>query len=130
LTDADIWDLVKFMFEGAINTDTYIYETFKTVKGPYRNPTNGQGLYFGTVDPAINCASCHAEDGRGIVGKDTETVDIFALANGNPWEFLHKTRFGQPNAPMPAFLDPSADHSTIHGLHVLDFSQQEFLKRP
>lgn len=130
LGDVEIWDLVKYLMEGVVNTDTYIYESFRTVKGPYRNPTNGQGLYFGTVDPAINCASCHGEDGKGVVGKGTETVDIFEIANSNPWEFLHKTRFGQPNTAMPAFLDPSSEHSTVHALHVLDFAQQEFQSRP
>ncbi|MES0340650.1 MAG: hypothetical protein ABUK15_11440, partial [Anaerolineales bacterium] len=33
-------------------------------------------------------------------------VDYVAgIANGNPWEFLHKARFGQPGTEMTAVLD-------------------------
>ncbi|MDH5547497.1 MAG: c-type cytochrome [Gammaproteobacteria bacterium] len=129
LSDRDIWDLVKFLLEGMVDTNTYISQVFKTVKGAYRDLPTGEGLYFGSIDSAINCASCHGDDGMGIIGTATYGVDIFSLAAENPWEFLHKVRFGQPNAPMPAFLDPSKNHSTIHGVNVLDYAQTQFKKR-
>ncbi|MEE8364031.1 MAG: c-type cytochrome [Dehalococcoidia bacterium] len=50
------------------------------------------------------CAPCHGDDGAQInFGSADSPVFIGTLAADNPWEFVHKTRFGQPGTPgMPA----------------------------
>ena len=61
--------------------------------------THGQELYnskpFGIANG--NCELCH-----GLDGKLQVPVIVGAVANENPWETLHKIRFGQPNSRMPS----------------------------
>lgn len=55
-----------------------------------------------------SCGDCHGPEGTAIDFKAnvTKTETISAIANGNPWEFYHKMRFGQPTEPdMPPALD-------------------------
>ena len=61
----------------------------------------GNDLYLET------CSECHGPDGLAInFGKLVTDVDYVAgIANGNPWEFLHKARFGQPGTDMPSVID-------------------------
>jgi len=134
MTDSNLWDLVKFLYEGIINTDIYITSTFGTfitpyVKGPYRNFENGQGLYKGEIEPTINCTSCHGDDGKGIAEKGTKALDIFELAYINPYQFLHKIRFGQPNTPMPGLSNTTVNFENPNALHILDFARQKFDSR-
>jgi thiosulfate dehydrogenase len=35
-------------------------------------------------------------------GSPDEPEYVGTLANGNPWEVLHKIRFGNPGTPMPS----------------------------
>jgi mono/diheme cytochrome c family protein len=53
------------------------------------------------------CAWCHGPEGLAVnFGKLVTDVDYVAgIANGNPWEFLHKSRFGQPGTEMPSVID-------------------------
>jgi len=61
----------------------------------------GEGLYQET------CSECHGPEGLAVnFGKLVTDVDYVAgIANGNPWEFLHKSRFGQPGTEMPSVID-------------------------
>jgi mono/diheme cytochrome c family protein len=55
-----------------------------------------------------SCSDCHGPEGTAIDFKAnvTSTETISAIANGNPWEFFHKVRFGQPSeADMPPAID-------------------------
>ncbi len=93
ISESDLWDVVKFTSEGVVDTDDYI--------GPSRafigDFFNGTYLY-NTV-----CSSCHGEDGMFLnFGTQQAPSYIGTLANGNPWEFLHKVRFGHPGSSMPA----------------------------
>ncbi len=53
------------------------------------------------------CSECHGPEGLAVnFGKLVTDVDYVAgIANGNPWEFLHKARFGQPGTEMPSVID-------------------------
>ena len=53
------------------------------------------------------CSECHGPEGLAVnFGKLVNDVDYVAgIANGNPWEFLHKSRFGQPGTEMPSVID-------------------------
>ncbi len=89
LADADLWDLVKFVLQGQIDTGLYI---------------NGSGDVLGNVNYGLAnytavCRLCHQADGTGFFPSGHDTVG--ETANANPWELLHKIRFGQPGTPMP-----------------------------
>jgi thiosulfate dehydrogenase len=53
------------------------------------------------------CAVCHGKDGSTLnFGSDEEPEYLGDLALGNPWEVLHKARFGQPGEDlMPSAID-------------------------
>ncbi len=63
---------------------------------------NGEKIYAST------CAKCHGADGKKINFKTKEKPQYLGtLANKNPWETMHKLRFGQPGTSMLSlmFLD-------------------------
>lgn len=93
MSDHDLWDVVKFTSESMVETDLYIAPDGAFIGDYY----NGDHLY-NTV-----CASCHGEDGMFLnFGTAQAPSYVGTVANVNPWEFLHKTRFGHPGSPMPA----------------------------
>lgn len=53
------------------------------------------------------CSECHGPEGLAVnFGKlVTDLEYVGGLAAGNPWEFLHKVRFGQPGTEMPSGID-------------------------
>lgn len=132
MTDQDIWDVVKFLLEGGLtNTDLYILSSGIVIG---TNNTNGEGLYNGSVSDSVNCASCHGVDGdtppTEAQGGTGDPLDIFAIAaaNDNPWEVVHKTRFGQPGTPMPAF--EGIPNLTLEDAYdVLGYMQQRYNER-
>jgi thiosulfate dehydrogenase len=78
----------------------------------------GDGLY------QESCSDCHGPQGTAIDFKAnvTKTETISAIANGNPWEFFHKMRFGQPSeSDMPPALD--AGWSLAEQVAVLAYAQ-------
>ena len=111
LSDNELDNLVDFLSEGLVNLTMYIdYATKKVVDADL---DNGKKLYDD------NCTACHGTDGKAIDFGDGEGVG--ALANGNPWEILHKIRFGQPGTSMPAGV--TSGWSTQDSVDVLGYSQ-------
>ena len=93
MSDGDLWDVVNFTSQSVIVTQDYI-ATGGAFIGDF---FNGSYLYS-TV-----CSSCHGEDGMFLnFGTEQSPSYIGTLANGNPWEFLHKVRFGHPGSSMSA----------------------------
>ncbi len=93
MSDRDHWDLAKMTLDSVIDTDLYIDGT-GTFAGDMVNGT----FWFNTV-----CARCHGFDGTDInFHTDADPEYVGTVAAGNPWEFLHKVRFGHPGAPMPS----------------------------
>ena len=105
LSDAQIDAIAYFIKNGGvIDTDLYIIPGLGFAKG---DPTNGLAQYsfagFGVANG--NCELCHGNDGRLInFGSAASPEYLGALSRGNPWEVLHKARFGQPNSNMPAMI--------------------------
>lgn len=97
LSKQDRRALVLFVSKGQIDMDKYINRKTGLAKG---NAGRG-GRYFVTI-----CARCHGKDGRKInfhaTAKDPEYIGT--VGKHNPWEALHKIRFGQPATQMPAML--------------------------
>jgi thiosulfate dehydrogenase len=51
------------------------------------------------------CTSCHGPDGNAINFSSFDDPEFLGhLAPDNPWEYIHKVRFGQPGWPMPAAI--------------------------
>jgi len=51
------------------------------------------------------CAKCHGPDGKWInFGSEDDPEYVGTVASGNPWEGLHKVKYGQPGGEMPALL--------------------------
>jgi len=99
LTDADIWDLAKFVKTELIDTDPFIAAD-KSFTG---DAANGQTLYTSGISGGLGCAVYHGADGKTInFGEPPDEEFVADVANGNPWEFLHKVRFGQPGTQMPS----------------------------
>lgn len=49
------------------------------------------------------CTKCHGEDGTQLnFGSDVRPEYVGTVAYKNPWEFIHKVRFGQPGTIMPS----------------------------
>lgn len=108
LTDAQIWDLVKFIKEGTWNTDklydavlTGTYPTGSiayTNMGLTGNGTNGKTWYL------AHCAACHGNSGQGpqLVGPGSaQTLGFYARANAG--DIQHRVRFGQLGTAMTPF---------------------------
>jgi thiosulfate dehydrogenase len=86
--------LALFLSLGQIDMDRYIDRATKKARG---DPLRG-AQFFQTI-----CANCHGYDGKEInFGDANEPEYVGTVAADNPWEALHKIRFGQPGFPMVA----------------------------
>ncbi|MFQ5773293.1 MAG: cytochrome c [Kiloniellaceae bacterium] len=86
--------LALFLSRGQIDVDKYIDRKTKVARG---NPRRG-AAFFQTI-----CAVCHGFDGKAMNFKDEKHPEyVGTIAVENPWEALHKIRFGQPGVGMVA----------------------------
>ena len=86
--------LALFLSLGQIDMDKYIDRATKKAHG---DPRRG-AAFFQTI-----CAVCHGFDGKTINFKDEKKPEfVGTVAQANPWEALHKIRFGQPGVGMVA----------------------------
>jgi mono/diheme cytochrome c family protein len=112
LSDTDIWDLVKFIREGLVDTTTLI-------DAPTRAPV-GADAAAGATRFASTCAlaSCHGAQGNALNFGDAASPEyVGTIAVDNPWEFIHKVRVGHPGSAMPSSI--AAGWSTADVLNVL-----------
>ncbi len=102
IADADVWDLVKYLYTEAFNVSSlYDYTTaglyptgtitFSNI-GRDGSATNGNTYY------TSNCVSCHGADGKLIA-----TVNVGKLGRTKPNEVWHKVKFGQLGSSMDGF---------------------------
>jgi thiosulfate dehydrogenase len=93
--------LAIFLSRGQLDTDRYIDRQSKAARG---NPRRGAGMYQ-TI-----CAVCHGFDGTEINFKaEPKKEYVGTVCAKNPWEALHKIRFGQPGVGMIALATLSTD---------------------
>ncbi len=112
--DEALGSMVTFLQDGLVDLREYIdYDT----KTPLEADANhGQDLYDNT------CTTCHGLDGRSInFGGDDDPEYVGTIALGNPWEFAHKVRAGQPGTGMPASIDSGWSMQDV--MDVLAFAQ-------
>jgi thiosulfate dehydrogenase len=93
MSDRDLWDVVKFTARSVVDTNNYIASDGAFIGN------QGMGSYlYNTV-----CYACHGEDGKFLnFGTALVPSYVGTVAIRNPWEFLHKVRFGHPGSSMSA----------------------------
>jgi thiosulfate dehydrogenase len=112
LAEQDIWDLVKFIKEGLVEMDKYIIFHGTQAKSATGDATNGKTLYENTGAGGGMCIMCHGADGKTIEFEPGEFVGTYA--SDNPWEALHKIRFGHPGS------SPTMPSAVSNGLSIDD----------
>ena len=99
LNEEQISTLAAFLKVGAV-IDGAQYIDYATKKPKSADPAKGKQLYDST------CAACHGADGKTLnFGSAEKPEFVGTIAKDNPWEFLHKVRFGNPGAAMPAGVE-------------------------
>jgi mono/diheme cytochrome c family protein len=106
LTDAQIWDIVKFMKEGMIDvgklyTGTYS-GTYPTGSAVYNSIGLDGDADMGKAYYSANCAGCHGVDGTNIPLDDK---GVGGFTRSKPYEVQHKTKFGQLGTSMAGEFD-------------------------
>jgi thiosulfate dehydrogenase len=109
--DEDLESLGEFITDGGVIDVSVYINSDKTINGA--DLDNGEVLYNNV------CAICHGTDGKTIDFDENEYVSN--LANDNPWEILHKIRFGQPGTAMPSSVE--VGWSTQESVDVLAYAQ-------
>jgi thiosulfate dehydrogenase len=112
LSESDIWDLTKFLKDGMVDMNKHIIFSGSQKKWAIGDAENGRTLYEGTG----GCENCHGADGNKIAA-----VSVGAISNDNPWETLHKIRFGNPGTKMPAMINKGL--SVQEQLDILTYAQ-------
>ena len=104
LSDAQVWDIVKFLKEAAFDTDQ-LYDvqttgTYPTGSRTFSNVGKNGDAVAGKAFYDINCASCHGtngrDDGSGNIIPINASIgrSMGEFAREKPYELQHKTRFG------------------------------------
>ena len=109
IENSDIADLALFLKKGLIDSDKIVNNNGIPVNG---NINRGKYIFTN------NCVNlCHGESGANInFGSDEEHEYIGTVANGNPWELIHKVRAGQPGANMPSAIINKWDKQDLRDL--------------
>jgi len=95
MDDQDLIDLSLFI-SGSLIDDSELLDANNMSTG---DAVAGEGL-FSEV-----CILCHGPGGNAINFESLEEPEFIAhIAADNPWEFIHKVRFGQPGWPMPSAI--------------------------
>lgn len=94
LAEQDLTDLALFLSQGLVD-DLKIVNDDKT---PIKSDAGAGAATFSL------CATCHGPQGTAIsFSNEAEPEYLGTIAKDNPWEFIHKARFGQPGIGiMPA----------------------------
>lgn len=108
IDDDSLTTLAEFISNGGV-IDISVHIDLETKEVIDGDSANGKILYEAT------CVICHGSDGAAI------GEALGELANGNPWETLHKIRFGQPASAMPSAVD--SGWTLKEALDVLAYAQ-------
>ena len=108
----DLIDLTLFMAQAQVDTNELVNDD-KSAKG---DAAPGQDQYEEV------CTLCHGPEGVAINFHGFDDPEyVTTIANDNPWEFIHKVRFGQPGQPMPSSMDN--DWTDADVANVLAYAQ-------
>ncbi len=100
LSKTDAADLVAFL-KGGLSVTAEVVAADKSFIGG--TAADGEAHFAKAIGEAKACAECHGADGLESPAGEEGYEDFPGLvARKNPWELLHKIRFGQPGTEMPA----------------------------
>ncbi len=118
LDEGQLLALAAFVKAGLVNNSAYIDYATGAVRVEW-DAARGEQQY------GRKCKGCHGEDGRTLnSGTAEDPVYMGTLALEDPWEYLHKVRFGQPGLPgMFAGEDPERGWSLEDSIAILGYSQ-------
>ncbi len=134
LDDADVYALAKFVIsvQEEANAGQAPHDFIEDGSGRVLlgSVTNGQSVYELAPD-AGGCGTvdCHEANGRLLDFEDGDPATqpntfVDTYARTNPWEALHKNRFGQPASTMPGFEDYADPTLNIQAaVDVMAYSQ-------
>ncbi len=95
LDEQALIDLALFITKGQFDADTLLTADAASIG----DAAQGQQDYENV------CAACHGPQGVAInFDSIAEPEFVPHLAVDNPWEFIHKVRFGAPGWPMPSSI--------------------------
>lgn len=105
LTDAQIWDIVKFMKAGMFDVsklyDATYTGTYPTGKSAFANVGLDGNEASGNAYYTTNCAACHGADGKKILNLDaTAGMTVGKFTRSKPNELQHKIHYGQLGSSM------------------------------
>jgi thiosulfate dehydrogenase len=87
--------LALFLKKGLIDLRSRL--DYETKRPKMADAKSGMRLYND------KCAKCHNEKGNGMnFGSEDKKEYIGTVAKNNPWELIHKVRFGEPGAICPS----------------------------
>jgi hypothetical protein len=119
LTDAQIWDLVKFLREGAFDTDqlydVVISGTYPTGSREFTNVGKDGDAAAGTTFYNSNCSACHGSNGRddangNVIGINTDIGrSMGEFAREKTYEMQHKAVYGNLGSSMGGTNDATMD---------------------
>jgi thiosulfate dehydrogenase len=115
LNDATLTHLANFLKHGLVDLAHVI--DLKTKKPVKADEVRGKQL-------SDTCAACHGDDGKTLnFGTPDKPEYVGTVAKENPWEFVHKVRFGHPGSapPMPAGVELGLTLQDV--LDILAYSQ-------
>lgn len=120
LGEQDLVDLTLFTTQAMVDAALMI-NADTSAKG---DATAGETLY-GQV-----CVRCHGPQGNAINFQSLAEPEFLGhLAPDNPWEFVHKVRFGQPGWPMPSGIANDWSEQDVANVlaYVQTFTKEPFL---
>ncbi len=96
MAEQDLVDLALFVSKGTMD----VAEVLNKDGSPKGTAADGKEKFD------KECSSCHGPKGNAINFKTPDSVEYLAHpSNSNPWQFLHRMRFGVTEWPMPAAID-------------------------
>ncbi len=103
LTDAQIWDIVKYLKTEAIDV-AQLYDgtytgTYPTGSASYSNIGKDGNATNGATYFAQRCAGCHGANGAAFL---VENMTVGKFTRSKPNEVQHKVKFGQLGTSMTA----------------------------
>jgi len=106
LSDAQIWDLVKFMKEGMFDVSQLYDATYTGVypsgSAAFSNLGKNGDEASGKAYYSANCAACHGADGKALT---MENMSLGKFFRSKPNEVQHKVKYGQLGSVMTGKFD-------------------------
>lgn len=105
MTDAEIWDLVRFLKVERVDPSAFytltVTGTYPTATVTVTNLGLGGVAASGDQVFAANCSGCHGADGTVFA---IEGLSVGQFLRTKPTEAQHKAKFGQPGTAMGAMV--------------------------